>query len=193
MAALASDGIAVDLPEGWDGQIYRRTPDAAFDRDLAPESEGETTGAVLHIANFPLPSLRGDFGSGAVEVMRRQDLLIVLFEYDRASTSTVLFRNKLRLPISADDFDPYRLQHPLPGQGIQHRRGGPMIAVATHMIGAQRVDGDEQDTGRRRRRPARAQHQRERNTKWGNQQGTAHGAANLSHRPGSCATMTHDR
>lgn len=117
MAELTADGITVDLPVGWDGEIYRRTPDAAFDQDLAPEAEGETVGAVLHIANFPMPKGRGDFGSGAVEIMRRQDLLIVLFEYDRASADTVLFGNKLRLPISADDFDPNRLQRPLPGQG----------------------------------------------------------------------------
>src|SRR5205814_916377 len=79
-------GLAVDLPPGWAGRVTRRPVDpappavrtfaAASGRDLT-----ESTHAVAHLANFPLPENRGDFGSGAVEVMGPRDVLVVLLEY----------------------------------------------------------------------------------------------------------------
>lgn len=114
---LSGEGISVDVPDGWDGEIFRRQPDPAIDADLTSETRPELTGAVLHVANFPLPSQRGDFGSGAVETMRRQDVLIVLKEFDRESAKTALYRHRLELPLDADLFDPQRLQRVLPNQG----------------------------------------------------------------------------
>ncbi len=117
MARLSAEGLSVEVPEGWDAEIFRREPDAAPDADLTDETRPEITGAVLHMANFPLPPQRGDFGSGAVEVMRRQDVLVVLKEYDRDSAKVALFRRRLELPLRADVFDPDQLQRVLPNQG----------------------------------------------------------------------------
>lgn len=116
MAELSAHGIRLVVPEGWDGEIYRREPDGGA---AAPRSAGaaETTGAIMHAANFSLPPARGDFGSGAVELMRHQHVLVVLMEYDRASSDTALFRRPLRLPLHPDDFDPNKLQRVLPNQG----------------------------------------------------------------------------
>jgi hypothetical protein len=114
---LNGQGLSVDVPDGWDGEIFRRDPDPAIDADLTSETRPELTGAVLHVANFPLPSQRGDFGSGAVEVMRRQDVLVVLKEYDPESAKSALYRHRLTLPLDADIFDPQRLQRVLPNQG----------------------------------------------------------------------------
>ena len=50
---LASHGLTVDVPQGWDARIYRR-----------PQAEPN-----LHAANFPLPTDDGDFGSGALSTM----------------------------------------------------------------------------------------------------------------------------
>ncbi len=101
-------GMAVDVPRGWDARIYRR-------------EAGEPGGSVhpvLHAATFPLPTERGDFGSGAVEVMSTQDVFVSLITYDDDAADTALFRRRgmpRRLPANA--FSPNRLQHVIPGQG----------------------------------------------------------------------------
>ena len=58
-----------------------------------PEPE-ETTHSVTHIANFPLPRDRGDFGTGAIERMSRDDVLVVLVEFDAESAKTALFARR---------------------------------------------------------------------------------------------------
>lgn len=105
---LASRGIAVDVPAGWDARIYRRR------EEVADES---TTHAVLHAANFALPEGRGDFGSGAVELMGAQHVLVVLLEHDPAAAGTALFANEGRpTELSADLFGPHRLQRTIAEQ-----------------------------------------------------------------------------
>ena len=74
MALMQGGGITIDLPAGWDAEIYQRPADGAT---LSADGVPERTNAVMHAANFPLPEPRGDFGSGAVEVMQRSNLLIV--------------------------------------------------------------------------------------------------------------------
>ncbi len=113
---LTAHGIEVDVPQGWDGEIYRRS------RGLAPLSAPpEEVKPVLHLANFPLGSDRGDFGSGAVEVMGPDDLLIVLFEYGSDAVGTTLFRSQGIPKVAPDDFAPNTMQRPLPGQsGAQY-------------------------------------------------------------------------
>ena len=57
---LAHQGLAVVTPRGWDARIFRRQ---------SPARAGEVTLPILHAADFPLPAVRGDYGSGAVEIM----------------------------------------------------------------------------------------------------------------------------
>ena len=96
MATLAAHGIDVALPAGWDGRIAVRA-------DGAPEPVVSASGThvatlrarpVAHFANFGLPAERGDFGSGAVELMGDQDVFVVLFEYEPAAAQTALFRDR---------------------------------------------------------------------------------------------------
>jgi hypothetical protein len=123
MATLRGHGLSVDLPPGWDGRITRRPVDpmppvvrtfsAASGRDMA-----ESTHTVAHLANFPLPEHRGDFGSGAVEIMGPGDVLVVLVEYHPDSTKTALFAaDGMPRRLDPAAFSPYGLQHALPGQG----------------------------------------------------------------------------
>ena len=118
MAQIADQGVSIDVPAGWDAEFIRRVP------DLAPlgTSTPEETYTVVHIANWPMPTERGDFGSGAVEIMRGRDVLVVLAEYGPENVGTALFRHEgVPWPLNPADFDPNRLQRPLPGQGgIQH-------------------------------------------------------------------------
>lgn len=115
---MTSQGIGVDVPRGWDGEIYRRSG------GLRPQGAGgpaEVTSPVLHLGNFPLPAERGDYGSGAVEVMKADNILIVLFEFDQASAGAALFASSGIPRAAPEDFAPDQMQRPLPGQsGAQY-------------------------------------------------------------------------
>ena len=110
MTVVAGLGVEVDVPPGWEAAIFRRDP------------HGEaTTHAVVHLGNFPLPPDRGDFGSGAVDVMTHDDVLLVLLEYSPDSAGTVLFA-EAGPPASVEpaDFSTSTLQRSIPGHaGIQ--------------------------------------------------------------------------
>lgn len=113
---VRSAGIEVSVPSGWDAEIYRR------EADFAPQSG--TSGAsrpVVHLGTFPLPQGRGDFGSGAVEIMSADDLLVVLFEYGPESVGTALFARSGVPRVAAVDFAPNNMQRPIAGQsGAQY-------------------------------------------------------------------------
>ena len=80
---LSAHGITAELPAGWEGRITRRRRPAATSptgasatgptaaaRAGAIGSPDEVPEPVVHLANFALPEDRGDFGSGAVDLMR---------------------------------------------------------------------------------------------------------------------------
>lgn len=62
---LSGHGIELDLPDGWDGRIYRR----------------EGAQPTLHAANFQLTDRDGDFASGATAVMPYAGAVLVVKEY----------------------------------------------------------------------------------------------------------------
>ncbi len=114
---MSARGIGVDVPQGWDGEIYRRSG------GFRPQAGGvaEVNPSVMHLGNFPLPTSRGDYGSGAVEVMKSDSVFIVLFEFDRSSVGTALFSRSGIPRVAAEDFAPDQMQRPLPGQsGAQY-------------------------------------------------------------------------
>jgi hypothetical protein len=114
---MKSHGIDVDVPQGWDGEIYRRS---AGIQALGKDAEVRTT-PVLHLSNFPLPAERGDYGSGAVELMKADNVLIVLFEFAPQSARSALFSRPGIPTVTAEDFAPNQMQRPLPGQsGVQY-------------------------------------------------------------------------
>ncbi len=113
---VSSSGIDVAVPSGWDAEIYRR------EGDFAPQSgvSGDSR-PVVHLGTFPLPQGRGDFGSGAVEIMKADDLLVVLFEYGPESVGTALFSRSGIPRVAASDFAPNNMQRPIAGQsGAQY-------------------------------------------------------------------------
>ncbi len=122
------------MPRGWDGEIYRRPG------GLKPlGGPAEHTGAVVHLGNFPLPNSRGDYGSGAVEVMGPDGIFLSLFEFGPGSVGKALFRAEGLPTVTPEDFAPHTMQRPLPGQsGAQYffsMRGRPFclyVALGTH-------------------------------------------------------------
>lgn len=106
---LAAHGLAVDLPRGWDGRIYRRL-------------QADPT---LHAASFELPAKDGDFGSAATARMPPGGLFFALKEYrpgPRLEPGTGLFApSAIPLPLDPARFHPRALQVGRPGQaGVQH-------------------------------------------------------------------------
>lgn len=107
MRRLSHRGLAVDLPAGWDGRIYRR----------ATGPGDATTHAVLHAANFALPEDRGDYGSNAVERMGSSHLFVALLEFHPDAARTPLFANRgIPRRLRAEMFGPSQLQRTIAGQ-----------------------------------------------------------------------------
>lgn len=114
MVRMRSLGVSVEVPQGWDGEIYRRA-------DLPVVDGVGDTLPIVHLANFPLPAERGDFGLGAVEMMRPDSVMVALVEFGPDSVGTELFAMQGVPTVSPRDFDPNRMQRPLPGQsGAQY-------------------------------------------------------------------------
>lgn len=99
-------GLSVDPPSGWDVQIFRREPDG----------DGSSTSPVVHAATIPLPSRRGDFGTGAVELLGAHDALVSLVEFEPEAVHTPLFSRRGFPRPRASEFHPQQLQRTLPGQ-----------------------------------------------------------------------------
>jgi hypothetical protein len=103
---LTAEGLAVDVPPGWDARIFRRVA-----------AGPETTHAVLHVANFALPPA-ADYGDGAVQKMGPGHVLICLVEFHPSSTASALFVSTgLPLPLSPADVSRTTLQRAVGGQG----------------------------------------------------------------------------
>jgi hypothetical protein len=120
MAALTAAGLAIDLPRGWDGSIraVEPTPGPAS-RVAAADTAGGPS--ILHAASFPLPAERGDYGSGAVELMGGSDILICLLEHEPEAAGTALFRRQGIPRLRSDRFSPQSMQRAIPGMaGSQH-------------------------------------------------------------------------
>jgi hypothetical protein len=108
-ATVSAHGLRVRLPDRWEARLYRR--DA-----LAGAPDDESNNPVLHLANFALPPGRGDFGSGAVEVMGPAHAFVSLLEFDAEEVGTPLFAGAGRPHLTPADFAPNALQRRLPGQ-----------------------------------------------------------------------------
>ncbi|MGA7282315.1 MAG: hypothetical protein WBZ40_11115 [Acidimicrobiia bacterium] len=109
MSRLERGGIAVDLPEGWEGSISGGGFELLSDGAVQP--------TVLHAGSFPLPAERGTYGSGAVETMGPMDAFISLVEFGPESAGTPLFAaGGLPRNLNQRQFDRNMLQRALPGQ-----------------------------------------------------------------------------
>jgi hypothetical protein len=108
---IAAHGLVVEVNDGWEARVFRRTATEAGDETLP----------VVHLATFPLPAERGDFGAGAVEVMDRDDIFVTVFEFGPESAGQPLFASEGWPTIEPQHFETARLQHAIPGQsGVQY-------------------------------------------------------------------------
>ena len=143
MAEISGAGVKVSVPSGWDARVTSRPGDAAY-----PAAQGGAEPSLTHVGSFPLPEQRGDFGSGAVELMRTTDAFVSLFEYLPSSKDEALYRNEgLPAPLTLSDFDEQALQRPQAGQvGVQRffrigERRFCLYVVLGHRVAAARQLG----------------------------------------------------
>lgn len=114
---LAGHGLAVTLPPRWEGRLYvRSTAAQAFAHATAYGHPDESTNPVLHLANFPLPPDRGDYGTGAVETMTGHDAFVALVGFDAAEAGRPLFAARGLPRLTLPDFAPNQLQRRIAGQ-----------------------------------------------------------------------------
>jgi len=122
MSTLTGHGLTVALPAKWEGRIYLRdtAPASRFAHVAGRGHPGERAHPVLHVANFPLPPGRGDFGTGAVERMSHAHVFASLFEYDGEEAGRALFGARGLPVLHLRDFATNALQRRLAGQlGVQ--------------------------------------------------------------------------
>jgi hypothetical protein len=136
---LSGHGLSVGLLPQWEARIYRRVVGAqpaatqpvgsAATQPVATRSAqpygtgwpGEITFPIMHLANFPLPAARGDYGTGAVERMGAQHIFVALLEFGPDCLGTALYA-PVGLPrLTPGRFDPNGMQRRVAGQaGCQH-------------------------------------------------------------------------
>jgi len=102
---ISAYGVTVDVPTAWECRILRRATTGA-----------EQTHAVVHLANFPLPEQRDDFGANLTWTMGPRDVFVVLFDYGPAAANQPLFRAQGRPTLATEHFNSRTMQRPLPGQ-----------------------------------------------------------------------------
>ena len=118
MSRLAAHGVSVDVPAGWEAELSTQPDPAMLDSGL---ESSDAALVVVHAANFSLPTERGDYGSGAVEIMDRNGIFAALVEFDGTSATSKLFAHD-GFPTRLDpaDFEPDQLHLWIPGQaGLQ--------------------------------------------------------------------------
>jgi hypothetical protein len=132
MSLLSGEGIAVELPRGWEGVIGHEST----------LEDGSVRKVVAHFASFPLPSRRGDFGAGAVDLMGPGDAFVSIFDYGRDSAGTALFAAAgPPAALEAGHFDRSVLQKPLPAQsGVQRFFTAGGRAVCLYVVVGSHVD-----------------------------------------------------
>ncbi len=151
---MSAAGISVDLPPGWEGAVTHQRPIDPAELQLfqgAPTAGPQPSAPLpaLHIANFPLPPDRADFGAGAVEAMGAAHVFVALVEFGPESVRTALFaRQGVPRSLRPEEFHPQTLQRTLPRQAgrqvfcTEATRAFCLYAVLGERLHAPRLVGE---------------------------------------------------
>lgn len=141
---IDAPGISITLPAGWEAEVDHGAG------EVEPGMETVVTPRV-HIANFPLPPDRGDFGSNAVERMLERDVLICLLEESIGAAGSQLHGHAGVPRLQAQDFSPSSMQRAIKGQSgtqvffqDQGRAFVLYVVVGSHLSRAGLIDGINQ-------------------------------------------------
>lgn len=100
------DGLTLRSPAGWETRARR----------LPPVKVGARGSVMLHAMTRPIPADRGDFGSGAVDVLGSDDIFVSLVEMDAVEAGSPLYADRGMPTVSPGEFSRDGTQRPLPGQ-----------------------------------------------------------------------------
>ncbi len=137
--AIELHGVAVSVPDGWEAELGWAGGDPPAG-DLTVQATGDRV--LAHLANFALPVDRGDYGSGAVEIMDANAVFVCLMEFEPGPGRGGVFSIEgLPVDLRGRDFSPDQLQRRLPGQaGLQRFFAvGERRFVLYVVIGAHRL------------------------------------------------------
>ncbi len=112
---LRAHGLSVAVPPGWHARIDRRVEAQVAAPGTGSIPVSGTVHPVLHLATVPLPARRGDYGSGVVETMGRNDVFVCLAQFDAEAGATELFADGELPLVRAVDFSPTAQQRVIPG------------------------------------------------------------------------------
>ncbi|GAA4348479.1 hypothetical protein GCM10023145_08910 [Angustibacter luteus] len=104
-------GLTVPAEHGWETRVFRREPLGA----------DEVTHPVLHACTRPLPAVRGDFGSGVIDLLGADDVFVSLIDYGTEVADQGLFARQGRPALRPSQFATNRLARSYPGvSAAQH-------------------------------------------------------------------------
>lgn len=106
---IDAPGITIDLPAGWEAEVDRGSGEA-------PAGGPRLRTPRTHIANFALPTVRGDYGSFAVEQMQRGHVLVCLLEEAAPAAGSALHGHDGIPTLRPSDFSPDAMQRPQVGR-----------------------------------------------------------------------------
>jgi hypothetical protein len=116
---IEGEGVAVELPDGWDGRMRRR---AVPGHRAKAGRRGLVT---VHAANFALPGDDGDYGTSATSRMSRAGVFATLIEFspgEGLEPGRGLYRPRgVPRRLAARDFSPETMLRRLPGQAGAQR------------------------------------------------------------------------
>ncbi len=134
---IEGEGVAVELPAGWDGRMRRRA---------LPEERARGRGGLVtvHAADFALPREDGDYGTAATSWMGREAVFATLIEFSPGGglePGRGLYRPRgVPRELAAGDFAAETMLRRLPGQAGAQRfftaSGRPFCLYA--VIGSRR-------------------------------------------------------
>ena len=103
-------GFEVALPERWEARIYQLDT-------LEAATSGGVDLPVIHAGTFELPEERGDYGSGAVELMGKEDVFLALIEFEPDLAASALFApSGMPRTLEPDEFRTNGMQRWIAGQ-----------------------------------------------------------------------------
>jgi hypothetical protein len=106
---LVGHGLAVEVHPGWEARVWR--PDVA-----APA----VSGAVVRLANFPMPVTKNTYAAEVADDLRPGDVLVSFVELDPSLADRGLYAAQGVPNVRVDDLDPRALQAAGPGRlGVQ--------------------------------------------------------------------------
>ncbi len=109
MVRLAGHGVTVEVHPGWEARVWRP--------DVAPPA---VAGAVVRLANFPLPVTKNTYAAEVADDLGPGDILVSLIELDPSLADRGLYAAQGVPTVRVDDLDPRALQAAGPGRlGVQ--------------------------------------------------------------------------